>query len=155
MYIILKGRITVLVKQQNGVKIPVATLNDGDCFGELSIYDNTKIHTKNETSPSATTHEVVDVRRRGGTCYCFEDSFMMRIADTKARDILQPENSRRTNRPRSNRSNRSQSSVSSRINTQDSRLMSPKVGDDIGLKIDFLQSTFAFFRVSFLSTVSE
>ena len=80
---------------------------------------------------------------------------MLRIADTKARDILQPENSRKSNRPRSNRSNRSQSSLSSRVNTQESRLLSPKVGDDIGLKIDFLQSTFAFFRVSYLSIVSE
>lgn len=80
---------------------------------------------------------------------------MLRIADTKARDILQPENARKSNRPRSNRSNRSQSSVSSRINTQDSRLLSPKVGDDIELKIDFLQSTFAFFRVSHLITVSK
>jgi len=59
---------------------------DGDCFGELSLFDFNKIKVvekgddKNVTEPKKP-----DVKRRGGTCIAVEETFMVRISHAEAR----------------------------------------------------------------------
>ena len=59
MFVLLRGAAQVLVAQ-NGSSIPVATLNSGDCFGEMSLLTGER--------RSAT------VRAQGGDCYVMEIS---------------------------------------------------------------------------------
>jgi signal-transduction protein with cAMP-binding, CBS, and nucleotidyltransferase domain len=52
MYVILKGQISVYVDRdgKKGVNILIATPADGECFGELSLFDFNKIKPKSSTT---------------------------------------------------------------------------------------------------------
>ena len=62
----------------------VASPTDGECFGELALIDFNKIKTQDSHEKSTE----VDVKRRAGTCTTCEETFMLRIDNVKARDIL-------------------------------------------------------------------
>ena len=65
---------------------------DGDCFGELSLFDFNKIKvSEKEEDKTTTEHKKPDVKRRGGTCIAVEETFMVRISHYEAREILQPD----------------------------------------------------------------
>jgi CRP-like cAMP-binding protein len=96
MYVILKGKVSVYVDRdgKKGVNILIATPSDGECFGELSLFDFNKINPK-ATSDVITTEESkrvsdakLDVKKRAATCTSSEETFMLRINHVKARDML-------------------------------------------------------------------
>lgn len=49
MYIILKGKVSVHIKMSDkeDIKVLITMPGDGECFGELSLFDFNKIHVKN------------------------------------------------------------------------------------------------------------
>jgi CRP-like cAMP-binding protein len=77
MYIILKGKVSVAVSMPNRPQIQsvIAVCNDGDCFGELALFDFNRISVD-----SASVSNKPTMRRRGGTCVAIEESFMLRIS---------------------------------------------------------------------------
>lgn len=85
MYIILKGKISVSVCMPNrpAIQSVISMCNDGDCFGELALFDLSKISIDSSTVRSKST-----MRLRGGTCIAVEESFLLRISHENARDIL-------------------------------------------------------------------
>ena len=87
MYVILKGKISVSVCMPNRPEIQsvISMCNDGDCFGELALFDFSKISVDSSSFSNKPT-----MRRRGGTCVAVEESFLLRISHEHARDILQP-----------------------------------------------------------------
>lgn len=50
MYIILKGKVSVHVSMsgKSDVNILLSMPGDGECFGELSLFDFNRIESKNE-----------------------------------------------------------------------------------------------------------
>jgi hypothetical protein len=111
MYVILKGKIAVKV-QMNGkedIQVLIAMPVDGECFGELSLYDFNKIKVqtaikvaeKNSSIEEQSDQRFLvannmvevapDVKRRGGTCVAVEETLCLRIDHHQARSILQPD----------------------------------------------------------------
>lgn len=82
-------------------------MGDGECFGELSLFDFNKIKVDQkkklskdffERSQDSNSIEIVpDVKRRGGTCTAVEETYALKIDHVTARAILQPDNRRSEN----------------------------------------------------------
>lgn len=54
MYIILKGKVSVHIAMDGkaDIQVLIAMPGDGECFGELSLFDFNKIHVKGEQKGS-------------------------------------------------------------------------------------------------------
>ena len=162
MYIILKGKVALSVNMQNRPQIQsvVSMCNDGDCFGELSLFDFNKLQTgDSKTTIISQSAQIAKSRKRGNSCVAVEESFLLRISHQHAKEILQPDavrlrqreeraqttmlNSPHSSAPKAAMTFESDLSASLRTTTQ----LSPKADDEVTSKIKFLMS-FDFFKVS-------
>ncbi len=72
MYIILKGLVLVqIVKIQYDIREVIATLKDGDAFGELALIDIAQI--------TGNTNQPAQRRKRAADCITIENSWVLRL----------------------------------------------------------------------------
>jgi CRP-like cAMP-binding protein len=111
MYIILKGKISVYITLdgKEDIETLIAMPGDGECFGELSLFDFNKIHVRNSNQNSQSHDQQTregemndqrilassglaniapDVKKRGGTCTAVEDTICLMVDHATARKIL-------------------------------------------------------------------
>jgi hypothetical protein len=100
---------------------------DGECFGEMSLFDFNKIIVNDnnskiaDSSKNLTISKQPDVKPRAATCIAVELTYLLRLNHAKAREILQP-NFKQTKKTYS--SSKSASSFSSEIQNSKSYLSS-------------------------------
>lgn len=60
MYVILKGKVSVKVSLpgRDTVQVLMSMPSDGECFGEISIYDMSRIETKTVNVKTVDTHKI-------------------------------------------------------------------------------------------------
>lgn len=136
MYIILKGKIGVFLAERDKPDIQkhISSMEDGECFGEFSMIDQSKIQT-NESLKEEQLNSLKNMQRsntavaskhcqpRTATCRAFEETWCLSLAHYVAGPLFQP-------------------GCSEEMTDENAKFRS----NELGHKIDFLRETFDAFK---------